>query len=116
MCMCGGILEVGLACAIVGYVGKKLHKCKCECHEEVEHTCKHCDNHKKGKTVKIEKPKKNYYKIIQYVLTLIIAVGMCMLAYGVVKNCFMEHKEHKTYHPNIKLNFDYLNQHHNHNH
>ena len=31
--MCGGIIEAGLIAALVGYVGKRLHKCNCNSHQ-----------------------------------------------------------------------------------
>ena len=43
--MCGGIIEVGAIAALVGYIGKRIHKCKCDCHEEHIHKCKHCSGH-----------------------------------------------------------------------
>lgn len=111
MCMCGGILEVGLVCAIVGYVGKKLHKCKCDCHEEIEHTCKHCSTSNKFDknerpsirlNPKEQKMKKSKYKIVQWILTIIIVIGMCMMGYVVIKNHFLEHNHNHT--PPIEQN------------
>ena len=90
MCMCGGIIEVGLIAAIVGYVGKRLHKCECKCHEDV-HSCKHCEN----ESIK----EKRKYKIVQYILGAILFVGIALCIIGAYKeHCIHEHSEHCIHH------------------
>ena len=34
MCVCGGIIEAGIICGIIGCIGKIMNKCKCKCHEK----------------------------------------------------------------------------------
>lgn len=116
MCMCGGIIEVGVITALVGYIGKRLHKCKCDCHEEHIHKCGHCSDHvAKEKAVVVQEcgsftkteymkynvkrfnKRKIFYKAIQYILGIVIILGMCVLGYGVYdvyKNHHHEHTEH----------------------
>ena len=97
MCMCGGILEIGAICAVVGWVGKKIHKCDCECHKEEHiHECTHCKEN-----VKIEKEeRKNCYKAIKIALAVITEIVIMMVVYGVYKmledhhDCTHEHVEH----------------------
>lgn len=111
MCMCGGIIEAGLIAALVGYIGKKLHKCKCDCHESHEHKCKHCSDHVEKQICVVKslgkmkigeymvydinrnKRKQLFYKIIQFVLSAILIFGICLLGYGVFKT--YKHHEHK---------------------
>lgn len=97
MCMCGGIIEVGLIAAAVGYIGKKLHKCKCECHEpHLEHHCKHCD----GNVENVIHNRKSKYKIIQYILLGIMLIGFSFIGYGVYKSLNKHHhcEEHHCNH------------------
>lgn len=112
MCMCGGIIEAGLIVALVGYIGKKLHKCKCDCHESHEHKCKHCSDHAEKKVYYVKKlgeckvtehmvyntkrfnKKKFVYKTIQFILSAILIFGICLLGYGVFKT--YKHHEYKT--------------------
>ena len=93
-CICGGILEIGAIIALVGFFGKRLHKCNCHCHEL--HKCKHCsDEH-----VNVEKiRKKNVkYNVIQLIFALITIVGLCIVGYSLVK----EHNEHHHHHIEMK--------------
>ena len=111
MCMCGGIIEVGIITALVGYIGKRLHKCKCDCHEEHLHKCKHCSeqNVLKNKVVKNlekmkigeymiydinrNKRKQLFYKIIQSILGLIALVGIGFACVGIY-NAIHSHHHH----------------------
>lgn len=77
MCMCGGFLEVGLISLAVGYISKKIHKCKCECHEEVKHECCHCQEE--------SNKKRNKYKIIQIILGGLIIGSIIMITVGIIK-------------------------------
>lgn len=123
MCMCGGIIEVGIITALVGYIGKRIHKCKCDCHEEHIHKCKHCSVHsekqicvvknlKNLKKMKIgecmiydinrNKRKQLFYKIIQYILGSLIFGGLIFASVGIYKmlnkhhDCTEIHCSHNT--------------------
>lgn len=114
--MCGGIIEVGIIAAVVGYIGKRMHKCKCKCHNDSVDTCKHCSDQpnnkehncggfvnidsvfQKEKNVKFKK-KTLTYKIIQYILGIIVLGGIIMTCIGVHKNmCKHEHTENCKHH------------------
>lgn len=101
MCMCGGFLEVGLVGLIVGYISKKIHKCKCECHEEVKHECCHCTEYKGSGIVSLDdirkKSKQRKYKIIQVVLGIMILASMIFVGIGIAKEHFHKHNEHCTH-------------------
>ena len=119
MCMCGGIIEVGAIAALVGYIGKRIHKCKCDCHEEHIHKCKHCSDHIEEKVCSVKEcgnwtvteymtyntkrfnKKKLFYKIIQYILGAVLIMGIGMLAYGVY-DMYNEHHHEHTEHCNHK--------------
>lgn len=112
MCMCGGFLEVGAIAALIGYIGKRMHKCKCDCHEEHLHQCKHCSDHKEVEkcvvkdmgswklteymsyNIKRFNSKKLKYKIIQCILGAVVLVGIGMLAFGIYGMCKEHHHEH----------------------
>lgn len=94
MCMCGGIIEAGLIAALIGYIGKKIQKCKCQCHDEHIEKCKHCTD--KQKTNKDCQNCQNHTKehkchnhkkhnIVQYILTTILIIGIGFVFYGVHK-------------------------------
>ena len=116
MCMCGGIIEIGLITALVGYVGKKMHKCKCTCHEEHVDECKHCSHHIhedkdphvklitecQKENDKILNKKKKIYQIIQYAFLTLGIIGVCVLAYGVYDHykTHHDHCEHEQFHNN----------------
>ena len=119
MCMCGGIIEIGAIAALVGYIGKRIHKCKCDCHEEHIHKCKHCSVHSEKQICVVKnlgkmkigeymvydinrnKRKQLFYKIIQYVLGAVLIIGIGMLAYGVY-DMYNEHHHEHTEHCNHK--------------
>lgn len=124
MCMCGGIIEAGLIAALVGYVGKRLHKCNCNCHNKNNvDKCKHCSDickddgcschtHRCGFVLKpfaferrmqYEKEMRKHlhkktlaYKIVQIILGIILTVGLGMVAYGLYKE--YSHHHHNYHH------------------
>ena len=87
-CICGGVLEFGFIMALIGFFGKRLHKCNCHCHET--HKCDHCSDTSKKKLVK--------YNIIQLIFALITIVGLCIVGYSLVE----EHNEHHHHHIEMK--------------
>lgn len=112
MCMCGGIIEAGIIAALVGYIGKRIHKCKCDCHEEHLHKCKHCSDHDaKEKAVVIQEcgsftkteymkynvkrfnKRKIFYKAIQYIFGVLIFGGLIFASVGIYKT-LNKHKHH----------------------
>lgn len=86
--MCGGILEAGLIAAAVGFIGKKIHKCKCKCHD---------DEHKELKEKIIQKDHNSKkYNIIQkvFIVLSIIGVFTAGVGTGVIINNHLTHKQH----------------------
>lgn len=97
MCVCGGIIEVGIICGIIGCVGKLLNKCNCNCHKQND--CVHCnDEHEENSVKKLKK-----YKIIQILFHFLIFISIsCLVVYVIVKHfsnhdkkCNIEHVIHK---------------------
>lgn len=101
MCMCGGIIEAGLIAAAVGYIGKKIHKCSCKCHQPKE--CEHCHNIKKynmeGLQLGWSEPKKSFekekshnrYSFIQKLFVILAIIGFVAVGVGFA----IEHFEHE---------------------
>lgn len=121
MCMCGGIIEAGIITALIGYIGKKIHKCKCDCHEKHLHKCKHCSDDKVKKEVGKKtignwiiteymaynihrfNKKKMFYKFVQYFLGILILGGLIFSAIGICK-IINEHKHHNCMEINCEHN------------
>jgi hypothetical protein len=78
--MCGGIIEAGLIAAAVGFIGKKIHKCKCKCHDEQEN-CKHCADDIKNKIKNHEH--KKHYSFLQKVFIILSILGILGVGIGV---------------------------------
>lgn len=108
MCFCGGIIELGIVTALVGYIGRRIHKCKCHCHDEQIHKCRHCsdvkshDNgvdivfeysseYRKAKKAKLKK-RTLVYKIIQYVLGALLLIGVGATLIGVHRMYLNKHQ------------------------
>ena len=110
--MCGGVLEIGAICAVVGFVAKKFHKCNCKCHDEHKDECCHCKEFDVNSTpsikiinttdtiafIKNDKKRKNFrYKIVQYILGGIAAIGVALIGYSIISthiHCEHEHCSH----------------------
>lgn len=107
MCVCGGIIEIGAISALVGFIGKRLHNCKCKCHEPIKEECSHCHNHNFDCEDEITKPnvypqaiidkKHKKYKIIQYILGGIMFAGLLMTVYGLCKHFSQVEHKHTEY-------------------
>ena len=97
--MCGGILEAGLIAAAVGFIGKKIHKCKCKCHDDEHKDCHNChdDEHKKLKEKIIQKDHNSKkYNIIQKVFIVLSILGVFAtgVGTGVIISNHLAHEQH----------------------
>ena len=104
MCLCGGVLEVGVICGVVGLVIKKIKNCRCHCHS-VKDECEHCDNschtcneidEKHHHSIKeiAHKSKHNWLTILATILILFsfVTIGYTVYKYHKHFNC--EHNHH----------------------
>lgn len=87
MCVCGGIIEVGIICGLIGCIGKVVHKCNCKCHEQIE--CSHCEKHEHSDK------KRKTYNVIQTIFKFVIFASVCTLLIGSIIEHHKDHKEVK---------------------
>lgn len=111
MCICGGILEVGIISGVTGLIIKRIKKCSCKCHAKVDE-CSHCHNecetchsieekHHHHKSVEglIHKIKHNWLTIIA---TILLLVSFCSLGYFAYHNYHLAHCEDETHNHHIE--------------
>lgn len=106
MCMCGGVIEIGLGMAIVG-VGLRLWKrCTCKCHATVEE-CSHCTKKCAVKNLMVHQEgmygimKKTLHKfkhnLFNIITTIMIIIAILCIGYALYKDHTHIHDEHCTH-------------------
>lgn len=81
--------------AAVGFIGKKIHKCKCKCHDDEHKDCHNCHsnehNELKEKIVQKDHNSKKY-NILQKVFIILFIVGIFTAGVGagiIISNHFI---------------------------